>query len=86
MEILNDALLIASAPVELLLGLAVFFFIVALILFAQSIDEGHYPEVGRCRRRLGGFKFAPRLSRSRGFVSALVMESTWSSVHPVIKE
>ena len=86
MNTLNDTLLIASAPAEVLLGLVVFFIIVAIFLFVQSIDEGHYPEIGRSRRRLAALRFAPRLSRSHGFICALVMESKWNSVQPAIKE
>jgi hypothetical protein len=44
---LNDTLLIASAPAEVLLGLGIFFVIAAVIVLLQSTDEGRYPEFRR---------------------------------------
>jgi hypothetical protein len=74
MNVLNDTLLIASAPAEVWLGLGIFFLIAAVIVLLQSTDEGHYPEFGRAiiglrtirrmLRRVGGRLNISSTSRS----------------------
>lgn len=47
MNILHESLLIASAPVEILVGLAIFFCVCAVVLFALSMEAGNYPALQR---------------------------------------
>jgi hypothetical protein len=63
MKILEDSLLIASTPPEILVGLGIFFCISALILLALAAEEGRYPELGHW---LGGLKRVNFLQRRVG--------------------
>jgi hypothetical protein len=60
MNVLNDTLLIASAPAEVLLGLGIFFVIAAVIVLLQSTGEGRYPEFRRCIIGLRAIRLMPR--------------------------
>jgi hypothetical protein len=58
MNTFSDSLLITSAPTEILVGLAIFFSIAALLLVALSMEQGHYQKLKYCVQRLGwGFPF-----------------------------
>ena len=54
MNIVNESCLITSAPTEILVGLAIFFCICGVILFALSIEAGNYPELVRWFNKLSG--------------------------------
>jgi hypothetical protein len=45
MNILHESCLIASAPAAVLVGLAIFSCVCAVILLALSIEAGNYPEL-----------------------------------------
>ena len=60
MKTLNDTLLIASAPTEILVGLGIFLVIASGIVLLQSSDEGRYPELKRCLIRLRTIRLLPR--------------------------
>jgi len=47
MNTFTDSLLITSAPVEVLLGLGLFFCAAGLIVFLLAVETGHYPGVLR---------------------------------------
>lgn len=53
MNNLHESLLIASAPAELLVALAIFFCVSAVILLAFSIEAGNYPGLMRWIARHG---------------------------------
>jgi hypothetical protein len=52
MNILHESCLVTAAPAATLVGLAIFFCISAVILFALSIEAGNYPAVVRWIARL----------------------------------
>lgn len=60
MNILHESCLIASAPAELLVALAIFFCVSMVILLALSIEAGNYPELMEWVRRLADNASAPR--------------------------
>jgi hypothetical protein len=69
MNTVNDTLLITAAPTEMLVGLAIFFTIAALLLVALSMEQGNYPQLKCSIQRLGwGFARAGRQLRRWLFV------------------
>lgn len=59
MNTISDTLLITAAPTGVLVGLAIFFTIAALLLVALSMEQGHYSQLKRAIQRLGaGFAWA----------------------------
>jgi hypothetical protein len=53
MNITNDSLLITTAPIEILLGLGLFFCIAGLILFVLSVEDGSHVNPFRRIKSLG---------------------------------
>jgi hypothetical protein len=69
MNTFSDSLLITTAPTEILVGLAIFFSIAALLLVALSTEQGHYRKLRYSTQRLGwGFPFRGRRPPRRLFM------------------
>lgn len=49
---MNNSILIADAPTELLLGLGIFFCLAALALFILSIEAGNYRDLSQWLREV----------------------------------
>lgn len=60
---MNKETLIANAPAELLLGLIIFFGLVAIILFVLSVEAGNYSELTQWLRNVRGTGHRSRLRR-----------------------
>jgi hypothetical protein len=69
MNTFNDSLLIVSAPPEILFGLAIFFCIAGVTLFALSVADGNYPRVRRWIRRAGIHCRRLRVACRRGWIA-----------------
>jgi hypothetical protein len=65
MNIVNESCLITAAPAEILVGLAIFFCISGVILFALALEAGNYPMLVCWIARLGRHYAGAR--RERGF-------------------